>query len=151
RDRRRSRSRTSTSSLPRSRTPSSVSSERTTPSPGPILHRAMSEETLTMTPSPNATAKQLCSKCRRRYQTTCWLVPRSVPVLYSSTILIQLGSTKRRYIEEIKFQKRLIPRKFSESMEVATEPCRCYTAQVTIPCEAIVNLDQQSQKLTTEL
>jgi len=39
-----------------------------------------------------------------RYQTGFWLAPRSVPVQYSSTVIIQLGSTKRRYVEKITFQ-----------------------------------------------
>ncbi|PNF36912.1 hypothetical protein B7P43_G08868 [Cryptotermes secundus] len=85
-----------------------------------------------------------------RYQTACLLVSRSVPVHYSSTVIIQLGSTKKRYLEEITFQKRLVPRHFSESMEVATEPtCQCYTSEVTIPCQPplinIISLEAQQQ------
>ncbi|XP_023704476.1 uncharacterized protein LOC111862898 isoform X3 [Cryptotermes secundus] len=149
RDRRRSRSRTSNSSIPRSRTPSSVSSGRTTPSPGPP-GTATSEEVANM--SPETPTRQACHLpyCRSKYQTACLLVSRSVPVHYSSTVIIQLGSTKKRYLEEITFQKRLVPRHFSESMEVATEPtCQCYTSEVTIPCQPplinIISLEAQQQ------
>jgi hypothetical protein len=44
-----------------------------------------------------------------RYQVACWLSPRAVPVQYSSTVFIQLGSTKKRYLEEITFQVRESP------------------------------------------
>ncbi|XP_069669180.1 uncharacterized protein [Periplaneta americana] len=154
RDRRRSRSRASTSSVPRSRTPSSVSSGRTTPSPGPQLQlsdRAMSEEVLT-TSHETPSRRQCLPHCRCKYQMACWLEPRSIPVQYSSTIIIQLGSTKKRYLEEITFQKRLVPRQFSEGMEVATDPlCRCFSSKVTIPCESpvanVISLEPQQQQL----
>ncbi|XP_021916059.1 uncharacterized protein LOC110828059 isoform X2 [Zootermopsis nevadensis] len=162
RDRRRSRSRTSTNSIPRSRTPSSVSSGRTTPSPG-LSARAVSEEVINMSPE-TPSPKSLCPPhCRCKYQVSCWLVPRSVPVQYSSTVIVQLGSTKRRYREEINFQKRLVPRQFSEKMEVATEPqCQRYTSEVTIPCQPplvkVISLEAQQlgscnakQPLTTAL
>jgi hypothetical protein len=48
------------------------------------------------------------------------------------------------------FQKRLVPRQFSESMEVATDPTsHCYTSEVTIPCQSplvnIISLEAQQQ------
>jgi hypothetical protein len=58
-------------------------------------------------------------------------------------------------------QKRLVPRQFSETMEVPTDPfCRCYTSEVTIPCKPplvkIISLEAQQPDnytplLTTDL
>ncbi|XP_047119018.1 uncharacterized protein LOC124801301 [Schistocerca piceifrons] len=111
RERRRSRSNSTTG---RSRTPSSVSSGRTTPSPGPSLlsplnGRTMSDDSLSQTRINSP--PRLMSRVPRKYTTVCWLEPCNVPVHYSSTVLITLGSTRKRYTEDIRFQTRLGPKK----------------------------------------
>ncbi|GLG94995.1 Protein of unknown function [Gryllus bimaculatus] len=131
RDKRRGRSRTPGGSgstppavvhrpPPRSLTPSSLtsSSGRTTP---------------TLSPS-------------HGFRTTCWMEPRPVPVHYSSTVYMKVGSTKKRYVEEVTFQTRLVPRRFSESMTTATTiPSRRFTSVLEIQCLApavhVINLD----------
>ncbi|XP_049949367.1 uncharacterized protein LOC126457246 isoform X2 [Schistocerca serialis cubense] len=132
RERRRSRSNSTTG---RSRTPSSVSSGRTTPSPGPsflspLNGRTMSDDSLSQTRINSP--PRLMSRVPRKYTTVCWLEPCNVPVHYSSTVLITLGSTRKRYTEDIRFQTRLAPRRFSESVE--TPVSRYYISTIEIPC-----------------
>ncbi|XP_067008226.2 uncharacterized protein [Anabrus simplex] len=151
RDRRRSRSRTPSSSVVRSRTPSSVSSGRTTPttpSPGPqfrMTSRTLSEEVLSTSSemSRSSSIPHLPSK----FQTKCWLEPRPVPIHYSSTVLMKLGSTRKRFTEEVTFQTRLVPCRFSEGVVKATVlPTRHYTSVLEIECQPptvhVINLEQ---------
>ncbi|KAK7869081.1 hypothetical protein R5R35_000800 [Gryllus longicercus] len=163
RDKRRGRSRTPGGSgstppavvhrpPPRSLTPSSLtsSSGRTTPtlspSHGPLFRmasRTTSEEVLSVCSDSSRTS---VSHSSHRFRTTCWMEPRPVPVHYSSTVYMKVGSTKKRYVEEVTFQTRLVPRRFSESMTTATTiPSRRFTSVLEIQCLApavhIINLD----------
>ncbi|XP_019872185.1 uncharacterized protein LOC109600474 isoform X1 [Aethina tumida] len=52
----------------------------------------------------------------KKYKTTCYLEPKTVPTWYTESLLLKLDSTKKVYSEQVYFKSKLQPTKWSESM-----------------------------------
>ncbi|XP_063239089.1 uncharacterized protein LOC134540347 [Bacillus rossius redtenbacheri] len=138
RERRRSRS---SCSLPdRSRTPSSVSTDRATPPPGPLYRlrcRTMSEEVLDVLPDEARPASTPLPP--HRFRASCWFSAQPVPVRFSSSVELRLGCTRRRYKEAVLLKTRLAPRRHAETAIALVSPAsRRFTTSVEIQCLAPV-------------
>ncbi|KAJ8960064.1 hypothetical protein NQ318_009506 [Aromia moschata] len=64
----------------------------------------------------------------KRYTTTCYVKPATVPIWYTESLYLKIGSTKRRFEEKIYFKNKLLPYRWSENMytEVKTAPKKNY-------------------------
>ncbi|KAK9704034.1 Reverse transcriptase (RNA-dependent DNA polymerase) [Popillia japonica] len=52
----------------------------------------------------------------KRYVTTCYFQPKQLPVWYSETMILNIGSTKKKYFESIYYENKLSPFHWTESM-----------------------------------
>ncbi|KAI4462199.1 hypothetical protein MML48_5g00015898 [Holotrichia oblita] len=72
----------------------------------------------------------------KRYVTTCYFQPKQLPVWYSETMILNIGSTKKKYFESIYYENKLSPFHWTESMTTiipdSEEPIRV-NSTVDIP------------------
>ncbi|KAF7272639.1 hypothetical protein GWI33_014602 [Rhynchophorus ferrugineus] len=52
----------------------------------------------------------------KRYVTTCYIKPKVLPIWYTESVLIFIGSTKRKYDEKVYFKNKTLPYYWSENM-----------------------------------
>ncbi|XP_075220581.1 uncharacterized protein LOC142323991 [Lycorma delicatula] len=95
----------------RSRTPSNVSSGRTTPSPtrGNGLRNGMGDRTVSESALLNLQEPPAAG--HPRFVSSFHLKPKALLAQYTTTVLIRIGSCRRHHIEEIKYELRLTPNK----------------------------------------
>ncbi|XP_066155902.1 uncharacterized protein [Euwallacea fornicatus] len=75
----------------------------------------------------------------KRYFSTCYLKPKVVPVWYTESLILNIGSTKRFYTEKIWFKNVHQPYYWSEKMttEVNFPPTKTHISQLDIPVPAV--------------
>ncbi|XP_022918119.1 uncharacterized protein [Onthophagus taurus] len=75
----------------------------------------------------------------QRYVTTCYFQPKQIPVSYSETMILKIGSSKKKFFESVYCKNTLLPSKWSESMHTTikreTEPKTLQTSEIYIPIE----------------
>ncbi|XP_076253394.1 uncharacterized protein LOC143191843 isoform X2 [Rhynchophorus ferrugineus] len=73
----------------------------------------------------------------KRYVTTCYIKPKVLPIWYTESVLIFIGSTKRKYDEKVYFKNKTLPYYWSENMttEVNFPPTKTHISEITIPTE----------------
>ncbi|KAJ8968174.1 hypothetical protein NQ314_002433 [Rhamnusium bicolor] len=71
-----------------------------------------------------------------RYTTKCYIKPVTLPIWYTESLFLNIGSTRRKYEEKIYFKNKLVPHSWSESMytEIKTAPKRIISDAI-IPVE----------------
>ncbi|ENN80408.1 hypothetical protein D910_06338 [Dendroctonus ponderosae] len=71
----------------------------------------------------------------KKYVSTCYFKPRTVPAWYTECILIHIGSTKRIYDEKIWFKQKLQPYYWTEKMTTTVNfpPTKAHFSDLTIP------------------
>ncbi|CAG2062347.1 unnamed protein product [Timema podura] len=119
-----------------------------------LTARTMSEELLDTLP--DVASPITISLPPHKFKTTCYFEPCMVPTKYSSSVYIKLGSTRKRYVEEVNFKTRLVPKRFSESVLTMTTPSsRRYTSGVEIKClppdVTVFELEEDQRDLDEEL
>nr|CAD7607641.1 unnamed protein product [Timema genevievae] len=119
-----------------------------------LTARTMSEELLDTLP--DVASPITISLPPHKFKTTCYFEPCMVPTKYSSFVYIKLGSTRKRYVEEVNFKTRLVPKRFSESVLTMTTPSsRRYTSGVEIKClppdVTVFELEEDQRDLDEEL
>ncbi|XP_019754661.1 uncharacterized protein LOC109533709 isoform X2 [Dendroctonus ponderosae] len=74
----------------------------------------------------------------KKYVSTCYFKPRTVPAWYTECILIHIGSTKRIYDEKIWFKQKLQPYYWTEKMTTTVNfpPTKAHFSDLTIPVRA---------------
>ncbi|XP_066248156.1 uncharacterized protein [Euwallacea similis] len=75
----------------------------------------------------------------KRHVSTCYLKPKVVPVWYTESLILNIGSTKRFYNEKIWFKHVHQPYYWSERMttEVNFPPNKTHISQLDIPVPAM--------------
>ncbi|KAI4462194.1 rab gdp/gtp exchange factor [Holotrichia oblita] len=53
----------------------------------------------------------------KRYVTTCYFQPKQLPVWYSETMILNIGSTKKKYFESIYYKNKLSVFHWTESIK----------------------------------
>ncbi|KAI4462219.1 flagella-associated protein [Holotrichia oblita] len=53
----------------------------------------------------------------KRYVTTCYFQPKQLPVWYSETMILSIGSTKKKYFESIYYKNKLSVFHWTESIK----------------------------------
>ncbi|KAJ8917836.1 hypothetical protein NQ315_010748 [Exocentrus adspersus] len=72
----------------------------------------------------------------QRYTTMCYIKPVPVPIWYTESVYLTIGSTRKRFEEKVYIKNKLRPYKWSENMytEVKTMP-KNITSDIYIPVE----------------